>query len=570
MIYTGCLYDPSSIHNCVQVRQAATSAEAYGWELPVHDLRTLASKMKGIDVCVEHTRVAIGVVEAGLVDEDGKLQCCFKLFRDETSPEDQTNTKMGVVDLKVAEVVDRWIKAGSLRELSLQHVRRTLEPLEVSIVVAGARPNSIIHGLVKASAHTKVSGRGNRCKRTPREEVDAIVTITASQKSNVQTMNHIDLMSNSTQGSSDNRNPDTPESFRLPKCGAREEGGEGGEGGEEEDVCAAQVAKPFQSDKGDNLQQLLLSSHVRTNSDTHSKCLLATEIKRLLSNVTASNGSEPAIAASAQVEEDQLAAATDFVHGRTDDVDFISRYICASVKCAIDVIENAESPSKGETMDGHSTPLAASLWLSKLCEVDRNTCSASYVHELDLISPSREDLTERIKAMFVPSCGQAREFDVTLARALTGTLRRASLAIGAYNTRTVAARARYTNTAANSKTGSTKQVRASIRRDFATQRQQRPPSKSSVDPFKPRLSKAHARTSVCASVSQDNKTVRASKRQRPDEWTNERNTLERGNPWSDMPRADAEYMMNLFNEVGGGRDGGLTLRPLTNNNNAIN
>jgi hypothetical protein len=112
------------------------------------------------------------------------------------------NHPKSVVDVGIAGLVQSWVNAGQLRELSLQHVRDTLTPLEVSIVVAGARPNSLIqqqqHGDsdISASMFTNIlytpaqqDGLGMMYKRTTIRNPEHIVSVTASQRSDIQRMN---------------------------------------------------------------------------------------------------------------------------------------------------------------------------------------------------------------------------------------------------------------------------------------------------------------------------------------------------------------------------------------------
>jgi hypothetical protein len=576
MEYTGCLYDPAVIHKCVQVDRARSSAEAYGWELPLHDLRILAGRLTGIDVCVEHERgIAVGVVSRGFIDDRGRLLCTFSLFQRCSSNRVQGSTQ-SIADVNIAETVECWIRAGDLRELSLQHVRDTLEPLEVSIVVAGARPNSLIHSrrytpvVVAATCVTpgsvNLGGQSCCCKRVVARHTDGIITITASQKSDIQQMNttheqdtHVQ---NKSAGSVQTGNSaNTTSTMNDQINNGHIHGSDAGATEEEEldfdehssvDVAAIEHSSSRTAHMQDNpqlmeddesnslatrdrLQDVMTDHHERLFADEpKSLSILATAIKHILQTHQSGlqNGSQDSIRASADVEEDRLAAATAFVSGQIGtggaaQEDYISPHICMAVRSAIDAIEgvdkskNATPASMQEgtannnaSMLGHTSVLAASMWIEKLCEADKRASNQSHVHELDLVAASKTDLRQRIQAMFVGkptvrgSKAPPREFDVELARVLTGTLRRGITALRASN---ASQNTVHTETSSGERGIHARQpgpgldpssalrrrtarpgnprVRASITRDFkvdhTTQQRtrQRPPKRLKKDPF---------------------------------------------------------------------------------------
>jgi hypothetical protein len=454
-MFTGCLYDPAVIHKCVQVDTARSRDEAYGWELPLHDLRVLASRLTGIDVCVEHERdTSVGVVQTGFVDQRGRLMCRFQLFdqigTSTTTSRSKTQQKhRSTPSPAIAATVKRWIKAGKLRELSLQHVRNTLEPLEVSIVVAGARPNSLIQRQMAASTvqSTQTQTRLGNCKRTPtRPDQDRqIVTVTASQRTDIQRMNTRSTMPTDTTSPMEQTDEPGPEPQPEPEPNesrAREDKEEEEEEeGEEVEEQDDQLRLEDGHDVSQGFNRLFLEQQQQQQQPTpESASILATAMKDLLRAYSHNrdhhnnnnNNQISATLTSPDTEEHRLSAATAFVTGTVypeGEQDFISPRICVAVRAAIDAMQcsgQSTTTSATDTMPRHTSTLAAARWIEKLCEVDQQSSNQSHVHELDLVAASKTDLRTRIQNMFVPknNNNNNNNFDVPMARALTGTLRR--------------------------------------------------------------------------------------------------------------------------------------------------
>jgi hypothetical protein len=485
-MYTGCLYDPAVIHKCIQVHQARSSEEAYGWELPLHDLRVLASRMANIDVCVEHEcSVSVGVVRRGYIDEHGRLICEFSLYRStadahKNNKKNNKNRYNRTTDARIAATVDHWIKAGALRELSLQHVRDTLTPLEVSIVVSGARPNSLIQRRILDSCVPSTSGSrvvhphglGFKCKRRAKAQHGGTVTVMASCKSGIRLT---ESGENANRTVHMEHNDNLTGTFNQMQQSQQQQQQQHEKGEEEDtndqDAVEGGTQHGMEDDNEDDEHSNISRVETTSNTDTgvlstsqklgnllanhqeqqypdkpESLSILATAIKCILQahrNTLADKqgNNSSSIRASADVEEDQLAAATAFVAGLAGDggrSDYISPHICIAARAAIDAIECNLRPadeltgSDSSPMVGHTTSLAAAMWIEKLCEADKRASNQSHVHELDLVAASTTELRKRIQTMFVPrppsndnqSIPSPPCFDVDLARALTGTFRR--------------------------------------------------------------------------------------------------------------------------------------------------
>jgi hypothetical protein len=688
-MYTGCLYDPAVIHKCIQVDEARSSAEAYGWELPVHDLRVLASRMPGIDVCVEHQRhIAVGKVWKGYVNDRGQLICEFTLFNDTMNKNKNKNknrTKASQypqqrreINVDIAHTVDHWIRAGTLRELSLQHIRDTLTPLEVSIVVAGARPNSRIQCSVSASVPVD-SIMGNptpplhrlsfNCKRTMPGDRGATVTVMASCKShvrlmdseqtnqtarpmegNVDTMTRAEFQQEQQQERRDSRDTRSVASgeqdledvggyTRMKDVQDDQEGTDENNDDENNDDENENENGGYEDTEGSarglsTSQRLgnLLNSHQQQQhpEKPESLSILATAIKSILQahqkslskdNQTGEGG-RSSIRASADVEEDQLAAATAFAAGMAGDggqSDFISPHICVAARSAIDAIEcslhprDESTPLDASTMVGHNNTLAASMWIEKLCDADKRASNQSHVHELDLVTASKTELRRRIQAMFVPRLSASNNnntqsqvspsspFDVELARALTGTFRRGIEALCAHTTSIVQGKGvtHNQNTKRNTKRNTKKEnrngtggttkgphVRASIVRDFSPRRQksqvtprQHRTRQIKRDPFKmsQRSSNMQGKTNGGTRNRRIRATANTSESRRIPNKTNcgpplkrarkgpDKMKIDSNSPFVHLNSQDGLFMQKLFNDpkmLQHDNPGVMTLRPM--------
>lgn len=101
------------------------------YELTRDEATVLASKMRGIDVLIEHHNKAdrIGHVTAANVDEQGVGHAEFEI---DTSTQTGRNAVM-------------TIDSGICPAVSLRHNLPGFDPVELSIVAAGARPGTCTH-----------------------------------------------------------------------------------------------------------------------------------------------------------------------------------------------------------------------------------------------------------------------------------------------------------------------------------------------------------------------------------------------------------------------------------------
>lgn len=136
-------------------------------ELTESQLHAMWSQLRGLPICMEHDGVPIGKVAEPYWDEKGNACIEFELFDDNT----------------LASLPRRALEEGLITELSLAHNRDTLEPVEVSIVLDGARSGTKIDPVIRASRYLQNSSmiRASSHQTVVRSELITMSTEPSSQ-----------------------------------------------------------------------------------------------------------------------------------------------------------------------------------------------------------------------------------------------------------------------------------------------------------------------------------------------------------------------------------------------------